>query len=92
MTQSAAETSEIWKEHVSGVKRGEGGTGKAAPVAIDTAGPIKKGAQATPRPRPNRTQFAPGMEGDAAFQKAKKKWQEGARDTITEQQKEALAP
>jgi len=82
------ELSEVQKAKLKEQEAGAAG----APVLIDTTGPITAGAQATPRPRPNRTQFPAGMEGDAAFQKAKKKWQEGAQDSVTGAQKSALAP
>ena len=82
------ELSEVQRAKLKEQETGAAG----APVTINTEGPISAGNQATPRPRPNRTQFPPGMEGDEAFQKAKKKWQEGAQDTITNAQKSALAP
>lgn len=52
--------------------------------------PIKIGKQATPKPRPNRSQFPAGPGGDAAFSKAKEKWKADTSETAA--QKSALAP
>lgn len=96
-----------YEEAKSGVKRGEGGTGKAAPVTVKKA-EIPKSQLVEIRgkdPKPTMEDMATdpttgvktkkylGMQGVANYQRDTRKWQKENLDTsTTNAQKSALAP